>query len=167
MKAARFSAGLLATFAAFASLPLAAETIATGPAIAAPTVSLVGPALNVGDVERERRFLTDGLGMIQVTTLDVSGGRKEYIFAFNSDPGKAALMLMHDGKARRPAARRPGSGFDRVVVFVSDLDAIAARLRANGYAHDPIREANAMYRVMFLTDPENYRWELVQMRPRG
>jgi catechol 2,3-dioxygenase-like lactoylglutathione lyase family enzyme len=127
---------------------------------AAPTVSMVGAALNVADAEHALKFYTDGLGM-KLAAHIANGTSHEYILAFGDKPAPPNILLMHDAAPNAPKIER-GTNFSRLVLRVSDLAAMDARLTAQGYEHGEIRDASHGYRVMYAADPEGNRLELVQ-----
>ena len=127
----------------------------------APAVSLFGAAINVVNLDREIAFYTQALGMRVAMTLPM-GARSETILTFGSDPGQASLLLMHNSSPAAPKKIEHGNNFSRLVIRVSDLDALGRRLDALGHEHSAIRDAGHGYRLMFLTDPEGFRIELVQ-----
>ena len=156
---------------ALASLALAAAALAAAtPAMAieaqppvpapaaAPQLSLIGAVLHVTDVERELAFYRDGLGMTLAMTLPGSHGT-EYMLRFGGDPAAPGIILQHDPAK---AALTHGDAFSRLVLRVSDLDALAARLEAAGYAHAAIKDVAHGYRMMMLSDPQGFSLELVQ-----
>lgn len=146
---------------AAAALSIAAPAMAIEaqpPAAAPPRVSLLGAMLHVTDVARELAFYRDGLGMELAMTL-ASGSSTEYMLRFDGDPAAPGIILLHDPAQ---ASLNHGNAFARLVLRVSDLDALAARLDAAGHAHDAIRDVAHGYRMMMVTDPQGYRLELVQ-----
>lgn len=144
--------------AAIAALTLLAATPDAGQT--APTVpTLIGPALNVGDIARSLHFYVDGLGM-KIGTRRPGPERIETILV----SGGASLLLMSDAHGDHPAIA-PGSGFDRLVLRVASLDATVAALKAAGFAVSGEHATmNGMVRVAHAADPDGYRLELVEVR---
>ena len=128
-----------------------------------PMAALIGPALNVTDPDRSIAFYRDGLGMNLAMTLE-TGSATEYMLAFGTDPRQPGIILQRENGSSAPLTQ--GTAFNRIVVRTTDLDAIAARLDAAGYAHTPIRDVAHGYRMMMATDPDGYRLELVQSAAR-
>jgi catechol 2,3-dioxygenase-like lactoylglutathione lyase family enzyme len=154
---------LTAFLLAGAAVPLAAEAPAPPPP--ATGASLIGPALNVGSVARAIKFYVDGLGM----TVGLEMGppqRHETILTFGGDPRQPGIILLSDRTAKAPPVIAQSNGFDRVVLRMPDLAATAARLRAAGFAPSEIRDVAMGYRMMLVTDPDGYKYELVEIRPR-
>lgn len=157
----RAALAALALLAAGASPALAQEA---APARAAGAI--IGPVLNVTDIARTLRFYTDGLGMSLNMTLGAEN-RKEYMLGFGADPSKPGIILLHDGTVAEHPALVHGTAYERLVVRIADLDALAARLDASGIAHGAIRDVAMGYRMMMVTDPDGYHLELVQSGPRN
>ena len=150
-----------ASFAGTA-LPVLAEAPPAQPASAG---ALIGPALHVGSIERSLKFYADGLGM----TIGMQMGppqRHETILTFGADPRQPGIILLSDQTAKSVPIITQSNGFDRVVLRMADLTTTAARLRAAGFAPSPIRDVAMGYRMMLATDPDGYKYELVESRPR-
>lgn len=163
MRLPLFAAALFASVAAspaFAAeaAPVAAAPDATPPTASAPAFSLISAALNVADPERELAFYRDFVGMTLAMTRKIDSGT-EYILRFGTNPAAAGIILLHSPSL--PAITH-GTAFSRLVLRVSDIDAMAARLDAAGHAHSPIKGVAHGYRMMLVSDPEGYKLELVQ-----
>lgn len=152
--------------AAMLLLPAAPSFAAEPPAPAVETASLIGPVMYVSDINRSLKFYTDGLGM----TLNMTMGpdaRREYMVGFAGDPRKPGLILLYNAAAgAAPQSVVQTHGYDRTVLRIPDLDALAARLSAAGFAHGEIHDVAMGYRMMMVSDPDGYRYELVQIRAR-
>lgn len=59
-----------------------------------------------------------------------------------------------------------GDGYGHIAVSVDDLEAIHARLSAEGFAPTPLRslehDGKALARFFFVTDPDGYKIEVLQ-----
>lgn len=155
--------GLLgAALLAATAVPAFAEAPTAPPALVG---ALIGPALHVGNVERSLRFYVDGLGM-RVGIKMGPPHRRETILGFGGDPTSAGIILLFDETAAAPPAIAQSNGFDRVVLRMIDLTATAARLRAAGFTSGEIHDVAMGYRMMLVTDPDGYKYELVQTPPR-
>ena len=130
-----------------------------------PSDGLIGPALFVSDVSRALAFYRDGLGM-KVGIEMGAPARHETILTFGGDPRAPGIILLSDQTAKTPAPIEHGHGYDRVVLRVGDLTATEARLKRGGFTTTPIRDVAMGYRMMLATDPDGYRLELVETRPR-
>jgi catechol 2,3-dioxygenase-like lactoylglutathione lyase family enzyme len=127
----------------------------------APAATLIGPAMFVTNIDRALKFYVGGLGMKLAMTMGPDT-RKEYILTFGGDPTKPEIILLHDAAADAPTEVLHHFGFDRLVLRIADLDALAARLDAAGIRHSDIRAVAQQYRMMTATDPDGYKLELVQ-----
>lgn len=130
-----------------------------------PADGLIGPALFVSNVPRALAFYRDGLGM-KVGIEMGAPARHETILTFGGDPRAPGIILLSDQTAKTPAPIEHGHGYDRVVLRVGDLGAIEGRLKRGGFATTPIRDVAMGYRMMLATDPDGYKLELVETRPR-
>ena len=74
------------------------------------------------------------------------------------------LMLLSDRDPAGPRAIGHVFGFGRVVLRYSDLDALVAKLRANGFAPGEVNKAHGAFRVMMLTDPDGYTLEIIEQK---
>lgn len=144
-----------------AAVPAGAEVPAPG----RPSGALIGPALHVSDVARALKFYVDGLGM-KVGLEMGPPTRHETILTFGGDPRQPGIILLSDQTAKAPPRIAQSNGYDRTVLRIDDLIAVAARLRATGFAPGEIRDVAMGYRMMMATDPDGYRYELVQAAPR-
>jgi catechol 2,3-dioxygenase-like lactoylglutathione lyase family enzyme len=153
---------LIGAAALAAAMPVAAETPTPPPA---PGASLIGPALHVGSVERSLKFYVDGLGMAVGMQMGPPQ-RHETILTFGGDPRQPGIILLSDQTAKTAPVIAQSNGFDRVVLRMADLTATAAKLRAAGFAPSEIRDVAMGYRMMLATDPDGYKYELVETRPR-
>jgi catechol 2,3-dioxygenase-like lactoylglutathione lyase family enzyme len=140
------------------ALPAAAEVPAAPPAQVA---SLIGPALHIASIARSLTFYLDGLGM-KVGMEMGPPQRHETILTFGGDPRQPGIILLSDTTAATPPVIAQSNGFDRVVLRMTDLTATAARLRAAGFTPGEIHEVAMGYRMMLVTDPDGYRFELVE-----
>jgi len=143
---------------AVAALGLVVPAFADPPA---PAVSLIGPALRVSDFDRSAQFYTQAFGMVVVTKLDF-GRVHEMILGFSKEKPQPGIILMQDSALDPSKSIDHGNGFSRVVLRVASLDAINARLVAAGMKGGEVHAPHAGYRVMNITDPGGYRYELVE-----
>ncbi len=140
-----------------APAPAMAEEAAPAPA----AVALLGPALNVSQLDREVKFYVDGLGMkvlMQMGQLK----RHETMLGFANDPRQPGLILMSDSSASNLPPKTMGNGFDRLVMRISGLPQLVVKLRAMGYTISDVRDVAKGYTMAFATDPEGYKLELVE-----
>jgi catechol 2,3-dioxygenase-like lactoylglutathione lyase family enzyme len=126
--------------------------------------AMVGPALYVSDVARSLKFYTDGLGM-QVRMKFGPEDRPDVVIGYGADPTQPGLMLLSDRTGPTPRKIEHVHGFDRIAFKMADLSILAARLRAAGFAPSEIRVVHENYRMMMVTDPDGYRFELIDNKP--
>ena len=148
-------------------LAIAVISIAT-PALADPAPpppaavgALIGPALHVRDLDRSLRFYVDGLDMTKALQMGPPE-RRETILTFGADPRNAGIILLTGKAAQEHTSPRPGSGYDRTVIRMRDLDATSSRLNKAGFVASPIRDVAQGYRMMTAVDPDGFLYELVQ-----
>lgn len=152
--------------------PAPASAVAPAPASAAPRAALIGAAINVSDLEKSLRFYRDTLGMRVLMQFTPPGaparaGQKpppDTVLSAGNGPADAMLMLLSDRNPAGPRAIGHVFGFARVVLRYANLDALAARLRENGFAPGEIHKAHDAFRVMMLTDPDGYTVEIIEQR---
>ena len=159
---APLSVGVALGMAALA-MPAVAETVAEKPVAesSAPTTRVMGTALRVSDLQRSKRYYSEGLGMTLATTL-VHGSVTEAIFSFGSaQSGQPVLLLLND--TAKTKAEPIANGYGRVMLRTSDVEALAARLRAAGYPVGAIKN-NPEHRmkVLMVQDPDGYEFEIVE-----
>ncbi len=145
---------LLATALALSSVSAAAQTVS-------PVTSLIGPALRVSDPARAIRFYTEGLGMVVAMQMDAAK-MKEIMLGFSKELPQPGLILLVDREAKTPRAVTHGSGFNRIILRAADIDALSARLKSAGYTPSTIRNVTKGYRMMTVSDPDGYQYEIVQ-----
>jgi catechol 2,3-dioxygenase-like lactoylglutathione lyase family enzyme len=151
---------------AAALLCLATPLVAQAPAASGPSAgSLIGPAIHVSDVARSLKFYVEGLGL-KVGMEMGPPQRHETILTFGGDPREPGIILLSDKSVTAPRVISHGNGFDRLVLRMDDLAATRSRLRAAGFDPGSIRDVAMGYRMMMATDPDGYRYELVEA-PKG
>jgi lactoylglutathione lyase len=122
---------------------------------------LMSPALRCGDCERSLRFYTQGLGMVEMGRVNLKDVT-EIILGFSKDQAQPGIMLIVRKGAGAAPAIELGNGYQRTVLRVNDLQAVADRLKAAGYATGPFG-GGATYRILMIQDPDGYRYELVEL----
>jgi len=142
---------------------IAAPALAdTPPPVAPPgAIALLGPVLNVGNLAAELKFYVDGLGMKQLMQMGAPE-RQETMLGFAADPRAPGVILISDSTKPAQPAFDKGKGFNRLVMRVTDIAGVVARLRAMGYQASDVRDVAMGYRMATATDPEGYRLELVE-----
>lgn len=140
--------------------PILAQTPAPNPAPKVAPSGLMGPVLFVSDVARSVRFY-EALGL-RVGMQMGPPQRHETILTFGGDPRNPGIILLSDNTAKTPALIEHGHGYDRTVLRIGDLSAVATRLQAAGFAPTPIRDVAMGYRMMTAHDPDGYTFEMVE-----
>jgi catechol 2,3-dioxygenase-like lactoylglutathione lyase family enzyme len=146
------------------AMPALAQTPALTPTASALTGSLIGPALFVSDIARSLRFY-EALGLH--VGMDMGPPQRHETMLVFGDPRNPGIILLSDKTATAPVAIDHGHGYDRTVMRIADLAAAQARLQAGGFATTPIRDVAMGYRMMLATDPDGYKFELVESHPRS
>ena len=161
---------VIAVALALASSPVGvsgawAQSSSSPPAAASETQgAMVGPALYVTDVSRSLKFYTDGLGM-QVRMKFGPADRPDVVIGYGADPTQPGLMLLSDRAGAAPRKIEHVHGFDRIAFRMTDLETLAAKLRAAGFSPSDIRVVHENYRMMMVSDPDGYRFELIDNKP--
>lgn len=142
-------------------------TIALGllasPVLAQEAPSMIGTALNTGNIEASLRLYTDGLGMVIGHEMPQAQGR-EFILSFSKTRMQPGIMMLSDAKAGKTAQIKQGNGLSHIVLRAPNIELLAAQLKNSGYAPTPICGAAMGCRMMMVTDPDDYRYELVESR---
>lgn len=150
---------VLSLAALLAATPALAEGAPPAPAPVA--VALLGPALNVSQLDREVKFYVEGLGMKVLMQMGQTK-RHETMLGFANDPRQPGLILMSDSTASNLPPKAMGDGFDRLVMRISSLPQLVLKLRGMGYSISDVRNVAMGYSMAFATDPEGYKLELVE-----
>ena len=142
-----------------------AQAAADPPSPQAGGTVFVAAVLNVVDPETELAFYRQVFGLELATTLD-HGLRREYILRFPASGTGPNLILLHDRTPDAGPTLERGTAFNRLVLRVSDMDAVIARLDGLRLVHPAAREAASGYRILQLTDPQGTNIEVVQPAAR-
>jgi catechol 2,3-dioxygenase-like lactoylglutathione lyase family enzyme len=110
---------------------------------------IAGPGINVHDLEGQRAWYQDKLGMRVVDTVRRDGKPFEYIMGYEGSGAILALLHAPD----RPAG---ANHMSRLILLVPDAKALADHLAAQGIAPREVLP-NAAY---FIDDPEGNPVEL-------
>jgi catechol 2,3-dioxygenase-like lactoylglutathione lyase family enzyme len=143
---------------------LAALVVLAAPSLAAAqeAPTLIGPSLRTSAIDVSLRFYTEGLGMVVVAKLPRGTG-SEIILGFSKEHPQPGIILLGDGKTAS-ARIVQGNGLSRIVLRVPDLNAMSDRLKKAGYAPSVIRDVARGYRMMTVTDPDRYTFEVVEQK---
>jgi lactoylglutathione lyase len=116
----------------------------------------------ITDPERSRRFY-EALGMEFRRDLPiVRDGQLEatnYFFGFPGQDEELELTFNHDGRSYEL-----GSAYGHIAIGVEDLDETLERLAEQGIEpeREPYRVREGGSRLCFVTDPDDYRIELIE-----
>jgi catechol 2,3-dioxygenase-like lactoylglutathione lyase family enzyme len=139
------------TAALAAALTLAAGGAAAGPPAELKPAHVAGPGLYVTDLEAQKAWYMDKLGMSVGQTMKRDGQPFEYIMSLGDGPGAAILALARSGQ--RPAGP---NAFSRVILAVPNAKGLADWLKGQGVEGREVIP-NVAY---FIRDPEGNPVEL-------
>jgi catechol 2,3-dioxygenase-like lactoylglutathione lyase family enzyme len=114
---------------------------------------LAGAALNVVDIEKEKEFYINVLGMKVVQRIPSQGRLREYLLSFDDDAKSGPVMVLTKTDKVDPKT----ADFGRIIFDVPNGEALARRAAEAGYPPRRITEGSNT-----LTDPEGHRIELFQ-----
>lgn len=144
--------------AAHAQAPAAASAIVEGPTRG----SIVGPTLRSTDLARSSRFYTQGLGLTLAGRLDLPNVTK-LMFAFGPQRRPPVIMLAQRKGAAATSPVVHGDGHGPTVLDVVDVQAVALRLKAAGYAPGELNvNPQTGFRGFMVKDPDGYEFEVTQ-----
>lgn len=113
---------------------------------------IAGTGITVADLEKQKAFYTDVLGMKLIRTYARDGAPFEYIMAIPSSQGEGAVLALLKG-VREPGATTYG----RLILIVPDADKLATALTAQGIPARKVAEG-----AYFFSDPEGNAVEAFQ-----
>lgn len=151
---------LLSMVVAFVSVPaIAAEG---SPLNSSTSIQIAGPVLMVTDLERSLKFYVDGLGLQASTRLPGNPGPGVIVVAPGQSPTAFLLLRQSASDPKRSPPVVHGNALSRVMLVVPDAAAVAARLTAAGFAHEPVNARG----IFFVEDPDGFRYEVMQRDSR-
>jgi catechol-2,3-dioxygenase len=146
-----------------AALTLSAGTLSAGAALAAgPPANLKpthvdGSGLNVLDLEGQKAWYADKLGMVLVNTIKRGDKPYEYIMGFGDGEGRAIIALLLSPQ------RPPGpNAYGRIILAVPNAKGLADWLKTQGVENREVIP-NTAY---FIHDPEGNAIELYTAPPK-
>ena len=145
-----------------ALMALPAFAAEPGGAMPGSAIEIAGPVLMVTDLDRSLKFYVDGLGLQASTRLPGNPGPGVIVVA-PGQPSTPFLLIRQsaaDPKQSPPVVH--GNGLSRVMLVVPDSAAVAARLTAAGYSHEPVNSRG----IFFVKDPDGFRYEVMQRNSR-
>ena len=140
-----------------------ALALVAAPIMAQETPSLIAASLRSSNMDASLRFYTEGLGMVVAHRMPLAKGQ-EVILGFSKERPQPGIVLVSDTTTGVGAKVVHGDGFRQIVLRVSDIQILSDRLTKAGYPPSPIRDVAMGYRMMIATDPDGYRYELVESR---
>jgi catechol 2,3-dioxygenase-like lactoylglutathione lyase family enzyme len=149
---------LRGSLVALAGLMMLAQS---GPAFAdnvEQPLQIAGPVLIVENLDRALEFYTHGLGMTIASRLPGNPGPGAVLVA---DAGQKAPFILLRQREKLASAGPPADVSDRlsrIMLNVGDAAAVSARLKTAGY---PAPAPNAKG-IFFVTDPDGYRYEVME-----
>ena len=123
------------------------------------SIHVSGFGINVDDLDRSAEFYTKALGLQEKMKLDL-GELHEVMVAGEGDHA-SILLVKHSERTTAPV---PGSGFEKIVLLTTDVDALHERVVANGGTSEksPWDLEKMGIRVALVRDPDGYLIELIQ-----
>ena len=140
-----------------------ALALMAAPIMAQETPLLIAASLRSSNMDASLRFYTEGLGMVVAHRMPLAKGQ-EVILGFSKERPQPGIVLVSDTTTGIGAKVVHGDGFRQIVLRVSDIQTLSDRLAKAGYRPSPIRDVAMGYRMMIATDPDGYRYELVESR---
>ena len=137
--------------AATAGMALAAGAALAGPPAELRPAQVAGPGLYVTDLEGQKAWYADKLGMSVVQTIKRVDQPYEYVMGFGGPPGAPILALAKS--ASRPQG---ANAFSRVILGVPNAKGLADWLKGQGVESREVIP-NVAY---FVRDPEGNPVEL-------
>jgi len=140
------------TIAALAAgLALGGTAAMAAPPAALKPAHVAGPGLNVLDLEAQKAWYMDKLGMGVTDTMRREGKPFEYIMGFGDGPGGAIIALLQS--PQRPAGP---NAYGRIILAAPDAKGLAGWLKGQGVESREVIP-NVAY---FIRDPEGNALEL-------
>jgi lactoylglutathione lyase len=129
----------------------------------ANSISVSGFGINVVDLDRSVEFYTQVLGLEEKTKIDL--GELHEVLVGGADDRHSILLVHHADRTGEPA---PGTGFEKIVLVVDDVDAAFARVTTNGGSSvkEPWLLTSMGIRVALVQDPDGYLLELIERKSR-
>lgn len=123
-------------------------------------------AFHVEDIDRATAFYVGVLGMREQLRFELPNGEWECVLSFVGSDGKptgSGVILMWSPGASKPIGHAE-TGYSRLVVNVSDLDAAVGLLEQRNVAIVmPPTDAPFNMRFAMCKDPDGYVIELLQL----
>lgn len=123
--------------------------------------------LRVNDLDASLAFYTDVLGMKLLRKHDYPSGQFTLAFVGYGDESETAVLELTYNWGRSSYAL--GDAFGHVAIGVEDIYATCEAIRARGgkITREPGPMKHGTTVIAFVEDPNGYKIELIQTRPRG
>ena len=113
---------------------------------------IAGTGITVSDLEKQKAFYTEVLGMKLVRTYQRDGATFEYVLTIPAAQGEGAILALLKG------SREPGAtSYGRLILIVPNADKLAATLNTQGVPTRKVAEG-----AYFFKDPEGNAVEAYQ-----
>lgn len=127
---------------------------------------LLHTMLRVGDLERSLAFYTDVLGMRLLRRSENAAYRYTLAFVgYGDERDTAVLELTHNWDT---ASYELGTAYGHIAIGCDDIVATceAIRVRGGTVVREPGPVKGGSTLIAFVEDPDGYRIELIQTKPR-
>ncbi|MEM1239108.1 MAG: lactoylglutathione lyase [Cyanobacteria bacterium P01_H01_bin.26] len=127
---------------------------------------LLHTMLRVGDLDKSLQFYCDVLGMALIRQKDYPGGKFTLAFVgYGDESDHTVLELTYNWGVDNYDL---GSGYGHIAIGVDDIYATCDAIKARG--GKVIREPGPMKHgstvIAFVSDPDGYKVELIQLKDR-
>jgi catechol 2,3-dioxygenase-like lactoylglutathione lyase family enzyme len=160
---------LMAAMLAAATVQPALAEVAPPPgkAAEAPSVAIMGTGLHSSDLDATIKFYTEGLGFSLISRFPMGEIEEAMLAPQPKSPGPYIMLAQRkSGGEAEPAEVLRRS--DRIVLRVTDAEALHARLEAAGYQPGDIRDVGGQdVKVFWASDPDGHHLEIVQLSPEN
>ena len=137
----------------------AAKAQSAADAAAAPEISFGSVALNVADLARSEKFYSEVFGLERTFQFPQEGDPIEIGLGRPGQAGGMGFLLAHFNDDPLPEGR---TAYGRIVVNVTDANAIAKRATDRGSTISRNQETPWGAKLIFFDDPDGYQIELYE-----
>ncbi|MET0180762.1 MAG: alginate lyase family protein, partial [Novosphingobium sp.] len=124
-----------------------------------PPIAMMGAGLRSTDLARSTRFYTEGLGLTVAGNLQTEM-YDEVILDFGGSRTPPLILLLKFRSGKSPPPRTTAGAPEKIILTVADAEALAARLKAAGYAPSAVNHnVAAKLKQFFVSDPDGNRFE--------